>query len=380
MATLSNEQKIKIKFLNNSASYSVNEELIDLQTVKTMQYSPPWSPSVLTADTPVCNIDDSIQDIPPVPVVDTPACDNNNSSIQDIPSPLSDTVSPQQTPVTLKSLNKSCSDMYSQLIAIKEFLLNEICILRKEVYTNKDRMEHLIPSLQDKNKITELTIKVSLLEEENLKLRNQIIENHITIGKMQNISNTGKDSQAKPVELNMTKLVNNGETLTLDSGSITNNEPLSKKPICSKSIEEQMAEFKNKNHEKYMRYKRNSAKTDDKDESIQSPICISETGKNDNGASDNSEDGPWPKGTICITGDSILSGPQPGLLSQKRKVKVKTFSGANVRDMHDNRKPILRHIGTNEAFILHIGTNEALNLPPNEILDKILELKKRSKR
>ena len=226
LATLSNEQKIKMKLLDNSASYSVNEELIDLQTVKTMQYSPPQSPSVPIADTPVCNIiDDSIQDIPPVPVVDTPACDNNNSSFQDIPSPLSDTVSPQQTLVTLKSLNKSCSDMYSQLIAIKEFLLNEICILRKEVYINKDT--NLIP-IQDKNKITELTIKVSLLEEENLELRNQIIENHITIGKMQNISNTGKDSQAKPVELNMTKLVNNGETLTLNNGSMSNNEPLSK--------------------------------------------------------------------------------------------------------------------------------------------------------
>ena len=60
LATLSNEQKIKIKPLNNSASYSVNEELIDLQTVKTMQYSPPQSPSVPTADTPVCNMDDSI--------------------------------------------------------------------------------------------------------------------------------------------------------------------------------------------------------------------------------------------------------------------------------------------------------------------------------
>ena len=236
-------------------------------------------------------------------------------------------------------------------------------------------MEHLMSSLQDKNKITELTIKVSLLEEENLKLRNQIIENHITIGKMQNISNTGKDSQAKPVELNMTKLVNNGETLTLDNGSMSNNEPLSKKPICSKSIEEQMAEFRNKNHEKYLQYKRNSAKTHDKDESIQSPICISETDKNDNVTSDNSEDGPWPKGTICITGDSILSGLQPGLLSQKRKVKVKTFSGANVRDMHDNIKPILRH--KPEYIILHIGTNDALNLPPNEILDKILELKKK---
>ena len=36
LATLPNEQKIKIKLFNNSASYSVNEELIDLQTVKTM--------------------------------------------------------------------------------------------------------------------------------------------------------------------------------------------------------------------------------------------------------------------------------------------------------------------------------------------------------
>ena len=78
-------------------------------------------------------------------------------------------------------------------------------------------MEHLISSVQDKNKITELTIKVSLLEKEILKLRNQIIESHITIGKMQNISNIGKDSQAKPAELNMTKLVNNDEMLPLDN-------------------------------------------------------------------------------------------------------------------------------------------------------------------
>ena len=101
--------------------------------------------------------------------------------------------------------------------------------MRKEVYTSNDRMEHLISSLQDKNKITKLTVKVSLLEEENLKLRNQIIENHIIISKMQNISNTGEDSQAKPAELNMTKLVDNGENLTWDNKSMSN-KPLSKKP------------------------------------------------------------------------------------------------------------------------------------------------------
>ena len=101
--------------------------------------------------------------------------------------------------------------------------------MQKKNYTNKDRMEHLISSLQDKNKITKLTVKVSLLEEENLKLRNQIIENHIIISKMQNISNTGEDSQAKPAELNMTKLVDNGGNLTWDNKSMSN-EPLSKKP------------------------------------------------------------------------------------------------------------------------------------------------------
>ena len=90
-------------------------------------------------------------------------------------------------------------------------------------------MQQLISSLQDKTRITELIINFLLLEEENLKLLNQIIGDNITIGKMQNVSNTGKDTQAKPEELNMTKLVDNGELLTLDIES-TSNETLPKKP------------------------------------------------------------------------------------------------------------------------------------------------------
>ena len=171
-------------------------------------------------------------------------------------------------------------------------------------------MEYLISSLQGKNKRTELTLKVLLLEEENLKLRNQIIENHITICKIQNVSNTGKDSQAKPKEIN----VDNGETLTLENES-KSDEPLSKKPTCSRSIEEQIIEFRKKNHEKYLQYKCYSTKTPDKDESILSPICINETDINDNVTSGNSGDYPWPNGTICTAGDSIVSGLQPDLIS-----------------------------------------------------------------
>ena len=52
---------------------------------------------------------------------------------------------------------------------------------------------------------------------------------------------------------------------------------------------------------------------------------------------------------------------------------MKSFSGVNVRDMHGNIKPILRC--NSEYIILCVGTNDAINLPPNEILDEILELK-----
>ena len=69
-------------------------------------------------------------------------------------------------------------------------------------------MEHLTSSLQDKNKIT---VKVLLLKEENLKLRNQIIENNESMS----------------------------------------NEPLSKKtPTCSISIEEQMIESQKQKNRK----------------------------------------------------------------------------------------------------------------------------------
>ena len=58
---------------------------------------------------------------------------------------------------------------------------------------------------------------------------------------------------------------------------------------------------------------------------------------------------------------------------KKYKVEVKSLSEASVRDMHDNVIAIFRH--KPEYIILQVGTNNALNLPPNEIQDKKLNLK-----
>lgn len=70
-----------------------------------------------------------------------------------------------------------------------------------------------------------LTVKVLLLEEESLKLWNQVIEKLKMICKMQNVSNTGQDSQTNPREINVTKSFDNGKVLTLDHRSMSD-EPL----------------------------------------------------------------------------------------------------------------------------------------------------------
>ena len=55
-------------------------------------------------------------------------------------------------------------------------------------------------------------------------------------------------------------------------------------------------------------------------------------------------------------------------------MKVKQFPGAAITDMYDNLTPILnRHP---EFFILHIGTNDTSKCMPNEIVDKVLALKR----
>ena len=144
-----------------------------------MQYSPMWSPPVSLVDTPMCNnIDTSIQDIPPVLILDTPACNNHNNSIQAIPSPLSDNVSPQQTPVIV-SLTISLIPTSSYTVYCNEGVSFKLNLFFVKANTN-NRMEHLISSFQDKNRIARSSVNVSLLEEENLKLQNQIIENYIT--------------------------------------------------------------------------------------------------------------------------------------------------------------------------------------------------------
>ena len=69
----------------------------------------------------------------------------------------------------------------------------------------------------------------------------------------------------------------------------------------------------------------------------------------------------WPKGTVVIVGDSIMSRMREEFLkTDKHNVKVRFFIGGTIEDMEDNVKPIFQR----EPYyiILHLGTNNATNL------------------
>ena len=71
----------------------------------------------------------------------------------------------------------------------------------------------------------------------------------------------------------------------------------------------------------------------------------------------------WPKGTVAIVVDSIMSGRKEELLkTDKHNVKVRLFRGGTIEDMKDNIKPILKR--KQDYIILYVGTmNQQIQRP-----------------
>ena len=146
---------------------------------------------------------------------------------------------------------------------------------------------------------------------------------------------------------------------------------LMKKQFTTKSCKYNWGKFERKNKTNFLNLKAYEKQADQTDLSQRnkSNECI-------NSAQINSKatDVKWPKGTVAIVGDSIMSGIREELLkTDKHNVKVRFFRGGTIEDMEDNIKPILKR--EPDYIILHVGTNNATNSTARDILDKLLQLK-----
>ena len=66
----------------------------------------------------------------------------------------------------------------------------------------------------------------------------------------------------------------------------------------------------------------------------------------------------WTKGTVLITGDSLVLGLQEKKM--EKNVKVRGFSGGNINDFYTYLIPLLRKKPS--FIILMVGTNDAMKL------------------
>jgi hypothetical protein len=107
----------------------------------------------------------------------------------------------------------------------------------------------------------------------------------------------------------------------------------------------------------------------DENEKAKSPPRVSTENSHQ---SDNS----WPrrKKVTAVIGDSIIKNVQGWRLSDRNiYVVVKNFGGANISDMEDYPKPIIRKEPAN--LILHVGTNDLhKSLTTHQIAEGIVNL------
>ena len=79
----------------------------------------------------------------------------------------------------------------------------------------------------------------------------------------------------------------------------------------------------------------------------------------------------WTKGTVLITGDSLVLGLQEKKMG--KNVKVRGFSGGNINDFYTYLIPLLRKKPS--YIILMVGTNDATMKSSEKLLAELLALK-----
>ena len=97
-------------------------------------------------------------------------------------------------------------------------------------------------------------------------------------------------------------------------------------------------------------------------------IAIDKVNNNDEKEICNDE---WPKGVICIIGDSMISQlTEHGLSGSSRNVKVRCHPGCTTEDLQYLLMPVIMKKPTH--IIIHVGTNNTPFKTSREIFNDIL--------
>ena len=181
LLTLVQEGKINSKLYRNTVTYIVNPEVL-----RATKKSLTSTPKTLDCETPVNS--EQLASPPSTPTVSTPNAVNKKaqeSSFTDSahPSPLSDPIA-----VTPKN-----SHFHADYLALKDFFINKICVVRNEVISNKQYVDQVLADASISSQTSKLVAKIELLEKENMELRRMFINKEIIIQKLSSKKNIAKE-------------------------------------------------------------------------------------------------------------------------------------------------------------------------------------------
>ena len=164
-------------------TYIVNPEIL-----RTTKKSLTSTPKTLDGETPVNINSEQLASPPSTLTVSAPNVVHKNaqeSSFTDSTHP-----SPLSASIAVAPKNKY---FHADYLALKDFLINEICVLRNEIISNKHYVDQVLADANISSQISKLIAKTELLEKENMELRNIVINQEIIIQKLSSNKNITKE-------------------------------------------------------------------------------------------------------------------------------------------------------------------------------------------
>ena len=130
-----------------------------------------------------------------------------------------------------------------------------------------------------------------------------------------------------------------------------------------------LTEVRKNKHKEYISY---ISTKHSKAPSVLSTVELEVSNKNNN-PDNNTDAKEWKPGTSLIVGDSMIAGLREAQLSRNRKVIVRFFLRAKMKDFYYYLVPLLKKKPDN--IIIHFGTNDAPYKNEDEIYKELKSIK-----
>ena len=309
LLTLVQEGNVNNKLYRNTAIYIVNPQILHA-TKKSLTSTP----EILDCGTPVNINSEQIVSPSNAPTVSTRNAVNRNPQEYFFtdsahPSPLSSTI----------AVNPKNTYFHADYLTLKDLLINEICVLRNEVISNRQYIDQVLADANISSQISKLIAKIELLEKENMELTRIVINKEIIIQKLSSNTNIRKEipkNDKSDCPTNKGEEYSNPPEENIHRKKILRR--LTKTKITSTN---KITEIRHNQHKNYLQSKNSEKNTNQSSKEERQNVY------------------QWPKETVAIIGDSMVmkslkkSFKEELLSNKKHQLKVRCSRGAMVKDV-----------------------------------------------